>query len=212
LPEQLTDADGETLWRSDYQGWGRTRDEWHSQRQAREQNLRYQGQYLDRETGLQYNTFRFYEPEIGRYIQADPIALKGGLNLYAYVSNPQKWIDPLGLKCLEFSDSEKLTSHFKKHGGEFRARSESEYLAIGHDIIKNGHKIQYTYKGEPRIGYIMYLGNTSKGATKMGFVGTNQSGNITTIHTKSGKDLWRAINGNSQSKTVNTHPRNESGL
>ncbi|WP_257378933.1 RHS repeat-associated core domain-containing protein [Snodgrassella alvi] len=30
-----------------------------------EQNLRYQGQYLDRETGLHYNTFRYYDPDIG---------------------------------------------------------------------------------------------------------------------------------------------------
>ena len=31
-----------------------------------EQNLRFQGQYLDRETGLHYNTFRFYDPDVGR--------------------------------------------------------------------------------------------------------------------------------------------------
>jgi RHS repeat-associated protein len=30
-------------------------------------NLRFQGQYLDRETGLHYNTFRYYDPDIGRF-------------------------------------------------------------------------------------------------------------------------------------------------
>ncbi|MCO6540653.1 MAG: hypothetical protein J6569_11085 [Gilliamella sp.] len=30
-----------------------------------EQNLRYQGQYLDRKTSLHYNTFKYYAPDIG---------------------------------------------------------------------------------------------------------------------------------------------------
>ena len=47
-----------------------------------QQNLRYQGQYLDRETGLHYNTFRCYDPDIGLFTQLDPIGLLGGLNLY----------------------------------------------------------------------------------------------------------------------------------
>ncbi|MFK0087455.1 RHS repeat-associated core domain-containing protein [Pseudomonas sp. NPDC090755] len=96
LPQQLTGVEGNTLWRSDYQGWGKARDEWHSQRQAREQNLRYQGQYLDRETGLHYNTFRFYDPNIGRFTQPDPIGLLGGINLFVYSPNPLSWIDPWG--------------------------------------------------------------------------------------------------------------------
>ncbi|HGU9769642.1 TPA: RHS repeat-associated core domain-containing protein [Morganella morganii] len=36
------------------------------------QNLRFQGQYLDRETGLHYNTFRYYDPDTGRFTQHDP--------------------------------------------------------------------------------------------------------------------------------------------
>ncbi|WP_276551556.1 RHS repeat-associated core domain-containing protein, partial [Erwinia mallotivora] len=63
-------------------------------------NLRFQGQYLDRETGLHYNLFRYYDPSGGRYTQPDPIGLAGGLNTYAYVGDPLTWVDPLGLsKC-----------------------------------------------------------------------------------------------------------------
>lgn len=63
------------------------------------QNLRFQGQYLDRETGLHYNLFRYYDPDCGRFTQSDPANLEGGINLYAYAPNPLGWIDPLGLKC-----------------------------------------------------------------------------------------------------------------
>ena len=62
-----------------------------------EQNLRFQGQYFDRETGLNYNTFRFYDPYIGRFTTPDPIGLAGGINLYQYAKNPVGYIDPLGL-------------------------------------------------------------------------------------------------------------------
>ncbi|MBC3995479.1 RHS repeat-associated core domain-containing protein [Morganella morganii] len=63
------------------------------------QNLRFQGQYLDRETGLHYNTFRYYDPDTGRFTQQDPIGLMGGLNLYQYAPNSVGWVDPWGWFC-----------------------------------------------------------------------------------------------------------------
>ncbi|EPM0509611.1 MULTISPECIES: RHS repeat-associated core domain-containing protein [Pseudomonas] len=97
LPVQLTDSVGNAIWRSDFKGWGQPFDEWHSLQQASEQNLHRQGQYYDRETGLHFNTLRFYDSDIGRFATTDPIGLSGGLNLYQYAPNPLTWIDPLGL-------------------------------------------------------------------------------------------------------------------
>ncbi len=59
--------------------------------------IRFPGHYHDIETGLHYNRFRYYSPELGRYIQADPIGIEGGINLFAYVRNPLTEVDIDGL-------------------------------------------------------------------------------------------------------------------
>ncbi|HGN0027017.1 TPA: RHS repeat-associated core domain-containing protein [Proteus mirabilis] len=47
---------------------------------------------------MHFNTFRFYDPQIGRFIMPDPIGLLGGINLYQYAPNPLTWTDPLSLE------------------------------------------------------------------------------------------------------------------
>ncbi|MEJ9413760.1 RHS repeat-associated core domain-containing protein [Gallibacterium anatis] len=41
--------------------------------------------------------FRYYEPNIGRFTQLDPIGLAGGENLYRFEATVQNSVDPLGL-------------------------------------------------------------------------------------------------------------------
>ena len=56
------------------------------------------GQYEDAETGLHQNWNRDYDPSIGRYLQSDPIGLRGGLSTFGYVGqSPTNAIDPKGL-------------------------------------------------------------------------------------------------------------------
>jgi RHS repeat-associated protein len=59
-------------------------------------NLRFPGQYFDRETNTHYNYFRDYDPAIGRYIESDPIGLLGGINTYTYPATPLNTVDVLG--------------------------------------------------------------------------------------------------------------------
>jgi RHS repeat-associated protein len=52
------------------------------------------------QSGLLLTWYRAYEPSLGRWLSEDPIRLRGGLNLLAYVGNdPLNAIDPLGLRC-----------------------------------------------------------------------------------------------------------------
>nr|WP_324608224.1 RHS repeat-associated core domain-containing protein [Pseudomonas amygdali] len=92
-PLEMTDAEGQIVWQAKYRAWGAVEKLVVNEV---EQNLRFQGQYFDVETGLHYNTFRYYDPEIGRFITQDPIGLSGGTNLYLHTFSPNNWIDPLG--------------------------------------------------------------------------------------------------------------------
>ena len=99
IPREMTDRDGNLLWFGNYTGWGRLKEETKVTDSAY-QPFRLQNQYADRETGLHYNFFRYYEPDAGRFVNQDPIGLYGGDNLYRFSSNIQIWIDPLGLACI----------------------------------------------------------------------------------------------------------------
>ena len=59
--------------------------------------IRFLGQYQDSETSLHYNLYRYFDPDAGAYINADPIRLLGGTNAYAYAANPFSRTDPRGL-------------------------------------------------------------------------------------------------------------------
>ncbi|WP_247603726.1 RHS repeat-associated core domain-containing protein, partial [Proteus vulgaris] len=59
-------------------------------------HFRFAGQYEDKESGLYYNRFRYYDKDTGQYISPDPIGLLGGFNPYGYVHCPTGWIDPFG--------------------------------------------------------------------------------------------------------------------
>ena len=93
-PRELTNSEGKIVWKAKYKTYGNLAIK---EVEEIENNLRFQGQYFDEETGLHYNRFRYYHPGTGQFINQDPIGLLGGLNNYQYAPNPVQWIDPLGL-------------------------------------------------------------------------------------------------------------------
>ena len=57
----------------------------------------YTGHYFHAPSGLNLTLCRAYSPILGRWLSRDPIAEKGGLNLFGYVRNdPLNYLDPTG--------------------------------------------------------------------------------------------------------------------
>jgi RHS repeat-associated protein len=97
-PQFATDGAERAEWKAAYQPFGAIRPVILNLAQ----NLRLPGQYADLETGYYHNGFRDYDPSLGRYLQSDPIGLKGGLNPYVYAyNNPVAFKDPSGLQTTE---------------------------------------------------------------------------------------------------------------
>jgi RHS repeat-associated protein len=60
--------------------------------------VRFSSKYTDAETGLCYYGYRYYSPEVGRWLGRDPIGENGGINLYGMLGNDAaNRIDVLGL-------------------------------------------------------------------------------------------------------------------
>jgi RHS repeat-associated protein len=116
-PQLATDSNQVIQWQASYDPFGQA-----SVSGAVTQNLRLPGQYFDVESGWNHNGFRDYAPELGRYIEPDPLGRLGsGNNLYAYAENdPIDWTDPFGLKTCNGTARVMQGNHaLVGHGGAF---------------------------------------------------------------------------------------------
>ena len=108
---------GDLLARYEYNAWGEVRvynrngsDITEGSNYANEigriNPIRYRGYYYDEDTKLYYLINRYYDPEVGRFINADDIKYLdpetlGGINLFAYCNNnPVMYVDPMGTSWL----------------------------------------------------------------------------------------------------------------
>ena len=92
--QSITNAQRDVVWAATFEPFGKAR----LTTERITNNLRLPGQYFDAETGLHSNVRRSYDPASGRYIQADPMGLAAGMNLYVYAGdNPLSRTDPMGL-------------------------------------------------------------------------------------------------------------------
>ncbi|MCX2803373.1 hypothetical protein OQJ68_16470 [Microbulbifer thermotolerans] len=99
-PRIGTDSNEVVIWRWDSDAFGQAAPDTDpdSDREQIVVNLRFPEQIQGDEAAFYYNYFRDYDSSLGRYLQSDPIGLRGGLNTYAYVDgNPLNFVDPLGL-------------------------------------------------------------------------------------------------------------------
>jgi RHS repeat-associated protein len=111
------------------------------------QPLRMQGQYVEVETGLCYNTFRYYDPDIGRFISEDPIGLLGGTNLYGFAPNTDGWIDPWGWNpCRKSIRVAERTKKGVRRGRFLTEKQAQNRLRQGKDVFVYSSK-----KGAKRL-------------------------------------------------------------
>jgi RHS repeat-associated protein len=99
-PREAKDQAGQAVWRWASDAFGATlpAEDVDGNGQRTVVNLRFPGQYFDREAGLHYNWQRTYDAGSGRYLESDPIGLEGGVNTYAYaLGRPTSLADADGL-------------------------------------------------------------------------------------------------------------------
>lgn len=94
VPIRVEDDAGQPCWRAQIDPFGFANV---SADSTLEMALRFPGHYYDPETGLHYNRFRYFSPQLGRYLQSDPSGQEGGINLYAYPASPLTGVDIDGL-------------------------------------------------------------------------------------------------------------------
>jgi len=124
-PRELTNQQGNIVWKAQYKTYGNVALK---EVEEVENNLRFQGQYFDEETGLHYNRHRYYDPSVGQFTTQDPIGLLGGVNNYQYAPNPTGWVDPFGLTCKEIKYSQTKEMAAEYRGEEFgMAKAWSDY-------------------------------------------------------------------------------------
>ncbi|MFK7767717.1 MAG: RHS repeat-associated core domain-containing protein [Mariniblastus sp.] len=126
-PVRIENELGEVVWECEHDPYGQCE----FKVELIQFNLRQPGHYHDPETGLNYNRHRQYDPEIGRYLQADPSGLGGGRNLYAYCHNPLVEVDLFGLAPDHCGGTKKTDADADAESAARRARiaelSEANY-------------------------------------------------------------------------------------
>ncbi|HEY1137062.1 MAG TPA: RHS repeat-associated core domain-containing protein [Xanthomonadaceae bacterium] len=100
-------------------------------------DMRFPGQRYDAASGLNYNYFRDYDPNTGRYLQSDPIGLDGGISTYGYVgANSLGFVDPLGLQRVVRPPA---TAPYPGHPGD------RDRLGNGFELLPLGEALRQFY-------------------------------------------------------------------
>jgi RHS repeat-associated protein len=150
-PQTLSDENGEIAWSAEYKAWGEAQVV--MSKAAKEaginNQLHFQGQYADEESGLHYNRYRYYDPEIGRFISSDPIGLMGGINTHAYAPNPVEWVDPFGLAAEgDYAQMPGIPGYQKHHNIPQSMANHPAIVNSGYDINNSRNITQLPNYGD----------------------------------------------------------------
>ncbi|MDC9616406.1 RHS domain-containing protein, partial [Xenorhabdus khoisanae] len=155
-PREILSESGKLVWASRLTTWGKAEriplltsndEDYHVSC-----NLRFAGQYEDKESGLYYNRFRYYDCDVSLYLTSDPIGLVGGFNPYGYVHNPVGWVDPFGL-----APCSPWLQHHENQGGH--PLSRHVYSNVSQQIGLTDQDLLNRLASSPRISGASYYNN-----------------------------------------------------
>jgi RHS repeat-associated protein len=144
----VLDATGTLRARYDYDAWG-NRTKLSGDVDA---DIGFTGHLHHKPTGLILTLCRAYDPRLGRWLSRDPIAERGGINLYGCVGNdPVNLRDPTGEAALPGAIVGALTSigiQILEHNGNIKCVNwktvavDSAMGATGVGLVKNVTKLK----------------------------------------------------------------------
>ena len=112
--------------------------------------FRFSTKYTDDETGLVYYGHRYYEPELGRFINRDPIEEDGGLNLYGFVGNdPVNFYDYLGMDLGPPPNDDHVNEEADPDILDDELRDEAEGRARAIAMERAGGLLSWIVQGAP---------------------------------------------------------------
>jgi RHS repeat-associated protein len=112
---------------------------------------------------LQHVGRRWYDPALGRFVQRDPIGIRGGLNVYECVhSNPLARVDPLGLEEWTVVESTHWTLLDEYEQQLANGGTQTIY-------VYQRQELHVTYRTDPETGGLLGVGGVLVGLEGLAF-------------------------------------------
>ena len=206
--EQILDINGQVVVQYAYDAWGNCSIVKDTTNGLGTLNpFRYRGYYFDNETGWYYLKSRYYNPQVGRFLNADSLAYLdggtvGGLNLYAYcLNNPVSYVDPEGTFVQFIIKIIKIFIKLAKKKAAKKAlfANKSSIFSFGKGATLKGAKSALGPKLKGQVG-----------AYRIKFTGTTNIGKSTTVQYIGKGNVDRAFQ--SAKKLATDHSLNMSRL
>ena len=133
--------------------------------------FRFSSEYFDEETGLVYYNYRYYNPELGRWISRDPIEEQGGFNLYGMIgNNPLHGWDKLGKELCDNCKRQQEQDYwdaFRDGFGDSLLKQFESFTGFWADLFTGkGTENWYEYGEKSAYGQAEQIGGWTEIGTK----------------------------------------------
>lgn len=145
-PTQMYNEQGEQVWEQQLDTNGKPI---YTKENGITCDIRFQGQYYDKDVELCYNRFRWYDDVDGRYISKDPIGLASGeFNFYSYVEDSNGWVDVFGLKKYLIYQASELDENGKPTSEIYTGRTRGDDNKSNKSILNKRKSSHHRNLGE----------------------------------------------------------------